>query len=399
MESDTASRRAHSKAGASREWFTAFIVVGAGVFLLKLWLAYSTKGAPDISAWRDFLDHIRQCGVCVYQTGGLMLEPQGPRITPFNHPPFVIHYLRLIGNLSRALNLDFAFVFRTVTSCFDIGSAVLVYKLLHRSGFFTPIGYGFYLLAPATIIISGYHGNTDAVMIFFVLLAAFLIERPVLAGLAFGMALSIKIVPIVFVAAFIFYLPSKQRLKFIGAAVAIAFALALPFIAQDPLIIIREVLGYGSFPGRWGWTRALFVFIGRSNFFFLASRIGGYLLLAYLWYLSFKMGRNRIPLFLQLGLIGFLLMAFTPSWGTNYMSWLDPFAAIFGPWPALTYYSTSGALLGYLYLINSDESTRLIGIAWLGVLLVTSIFLRKMKRWRIVEIQHFVDGPDTDKLR
>jgi hypothetical protein len=293
----------------------------------------------------------------------------------------VIHYLRLIGGISRIFNLDFAFIFRAVTSCFDVGSAVLVYKLLRRYGFFTPLGYGLYLLAPATVIISGYHGNTDTLMIFFVLLTAFLIDRPVLAGLAFGMAVSIKIVPIVFAAAFIFYLPSDRKLRFICAAGAIGLVLALPFIAQDPLVIIREVLGYGSFPGRWGWTRALFVVVGLSQLFWLASRIGAYLLLVYLWYLSFKLCRKRIPLFMQLGLLCFLLIALTPSWGTNYMSWLDPFAATLGPWPALAYYSSSGALLGYLYLISSDEATRLIGVAWVGVLFVTWMYLRKTKRW------------------
>ena len=32
---------------------------------------------------------------------------------------------------------------------------------------------------------------------------------------------------------------------------------------------------------------------------------------------------------------------------------------------------TSGALLVYLYFINEDEHTRLIGVSWIGVLIVT----------------------------
>lgn len=363
----------------SRTWIGVFVAVALAVFVLKLRLAFSTQGEPDISAWRDFLAHIRECGVCVYHTGGLMVEPRGPRITPFNHPPFIIHYLRAIGWLSDVIHWDFAAVFRLVTSCFDLGSAVLVYKLLHRTRVFTPIRYLLYLLAPATIIISGYHGNTDTVMIFFVLLAALLIEKPVLAGLAFGLAVCIKVVPIIFIAAFIFYLPNRDRLKFLGAATAVGLVLSLPFLLQDPVIIARQVLGYGSFPGRWGWTRALFAQIGPSRVFWLVARLSAYLLLGYIWYLSFKMGRRRVPIFKQLGVIAFALIAFTPSWGTNYMSWLDPFPGIVGALAALAYYATSGAFIAKLYFLNPDESTRLSGLCWLAVLLITLIFLRQIR--------------------
>ena len=359
-------------------WTVGFIAAALVVFALKIYLAYSTEGAPDISAWKDFLRNIQECGVCVYSTGGVMQEPRGARITPFNHPPFIIHYLRMVGTTSGLLGLDFGFVFRVLTSCVDLGSAVLVYRLLKRFGWFSPGRFLLYLLAPATIIISGFHGQTDTLMIFFVLLAAYLIDRPLLAGIAFGCALCIKIVPIIFAVAFILYLHPKGRIWFICAAVVSGVVLSLPFIAQEPVLIIKEVLGYGSFAGRWGWTRALADFVGPSKFFWLTARIGAYILIAYIWYLSIKMWRNRVPLLLQLGLIGFMLLAFTPAWGTNYMSWLDPFAPILGIATGLAYYSTSGALLGYLYFVI-DAPTRLYGVAWLGVLFVTWMFLRQIK--------------------
>jgi len=366
--------------GTSLFWTISFVSAALAVFALKIYLAYSTQGAPDISAWKDFLSNIQQCGVCVYQTGGVMQEPQGARVTPFNHPPFVIHFLRMIGTLSSLLGLSFAFTLRALTSVFDLGSAVLVYQLLRRSGLFNPAAFLIYLFAPATIFISGFHGQTDTVMIFFVLLAAFLIDRPGFAGMAFGCALSIKVVPIIYAVAFIFYLRPKERLWFVVAAIGTAIVLAVPFIAQEPLVILREVLGYGSFPGRWGWTRALFELIGPSRTFWIVSRIGAYVLIAYLWYLSIKMNRKSVLLVVQLGLISFMFLAFTPSWGTNYMSWLDPFAATLGAVPALVYYSTSGILLGSVYF-ETFRSGRLVGIAWLGVLFVTWMFLRQTLRF------------------
>lgn len=363
-------------------WVIAFIFTALGVFAVKIFVASSTAGAPDISAWKDFLANIQNCGVCVYRTGGVMVETIGPRVTPFNHPPFVIHLLRLVGAISNALSVDFALVFRGLTSCFDLGSAILVYKLLTRYGLFTPVRFLLYLVAPATILISGYHGQTDTLMIFFVLLAAFFIEKPVLAGLAFGMALSIKIVPLIFAAAFIFYLPRDQRIKFAAAVVGIGFLLALPYIVQEPAMIAREVLGYRSFPGRWGWSRALFAQTGPSALFWLTTRVAAYLLIAYLWYLSLKMWRKRIPIYTQLSAISFLLIAFTPSWGTNYMSWLDPFAVTPGALLGLGYYVTSGALIGCLYFIDPDESTPLSGLCWFVVLIVTWRFLRLISSFK-----------------
>jgi hypothetical protein len=359
---------------------TVLLICALTVFAFKIYLAWTTKGAPDISAWESFLQHIHDCGVCVYQTGGLMHESQGDRITPFNHPPFIIHCLRMLGYIATALRINFAVVFRTMTSIFDLGSAAVVYNLLQRYGVFTPTRFILYLFAPATIIISGFHGNTDTVMIFFVLLTAFLIEKPYLAGIAFGLALGIKIVAIIFAGVFFFYMSGANRLRFIGAAVVTAVILAMPFVAQDPILIGREVLGYGGFAGRWGWSRLLVSIIGLTDTFLLISRLAAYALLAWIFYLSFKLNRAKTPLLTSLSLIPFMFLSFTPSWGTNYMSWLDPFPLVVGAWPALLYYLTSGALLVYLYFINEDEHTRLIGVSWLGMLIVTLLLLRRSRK-------------------
>jgi hypothetical protein len=38
----------------SRKWLIIFGLVAAAVFSLKVILAYSTDGAPDMSLWEDF---------------------------------------------------------------------------------------------------------------------------------------------------------------------------------------------------------------------------------------------------------------------------------------------------------------------------------------------------------
>src|SRR6185369_4390107 len=173
---------------SNRVWLIVFIITAAGVFVLKTWMAFNTAGAADISVWKDFLVHVKECGVCVYETGGLMQYPGGTRLNPFNHPPFIIYALKFVNFISLQTGLAFETVFRSLTSLADVGTAIVTYRIFRREHIFSAPAFLLYLLAPATIVISGYHGNTDTVMIFFVLLAALLISTPWLAGVAFGMA-------------------------------------------------------------------------------------------------------------------------------------------------------------------------------------------------------------------
>jgi len=370
---------------SNRVWLIVFIITAAGVFVLKSWMAFKTAGAADISVWKDFLVHVKECGVCVYDTGGLMQYPGGTRLNPFNHPPFIIHFLRIVDFVSTVTSLRFETTFRLITSLVDAGSAVVLYKLLQRDGLLRPWSFLLYLLAPATIIVSGYHGNTDTVMIFFVLLTALLIERPRAAGVAFGMALSIKIVPIIFVPVLLLYL-TRNRRWFIAAAAATFLIASVPFLFESPILVAREVLGYRGFPGRWGWTTALFSFTGPGDMFRLITRIAAYALLGVIAYYAIRMNRGtKPPLSFQLGFTAYLFLAFTPAWGTNYMPWLDPFAVVLGFGPALLYYLASGSLLSYLYFIKDDESTRLMGVCWIVVLVVWWLFIRRLKKYEKAE--------------
>ena len=369
----------------NRVWMIVFVITGAAVFVLKSWMAFKTDGAPDITVWKDFLVHVKECGVCVYQTGGLMQFPGGSRLNPFNHPPFIIHFLRIVDFVSMITSLRFETVFRLITSLVDAGSAVVLYKLLQRDQLLRPGAFLLYLLAPATIIISGYHGNTDTVMLFFVLLTALLIDRPRAAGVAFGMALSIKIVPIIFAPVLLLYI-TRNRRWFLAAAAATFLIASVPFVFESPIVIAREVLGYRGFSGRWGWTLALFSFTGPGDVYRLITRIGAYVLLGVIAYFAVRMNRRaKPPLTFQLGFTAFLFLAFTPAWGTNYMPWLDPFAVVLGFAPALLYYLVSGSLLGFLYFITDDESTRLMGICWIVVLLMWWLFIQRLKRYEKAE--------------
>jgi len=101
-------------------------------------------------------------------------------------------------------------------------------------------------LSPVSIMVSGFHGNTDPVMICLVLLSIYLVEsgRPAwLCGAIFGMAMWIKIVPVIFLPAFgavpenaaaAHHVPACSRATFVSGL--------MPTPLRIPRLILHNVL-------------------------------------------------------------------------------------------------------------------------------------------------------------
>jgi len=221
--------------------------------------------------------------------------------------------------------------------------------------------------SPASVMISGFHGNTDAVMIFFVLLSIFLIERrgsAWLAGVALGMSMNIKIWPLVLLpVVFLYYPDAPKRIACFAAAGATVLLGSVPYILQEPLVIARRVLGYGSIYGHWGISRVmdgladLGYFRWPNTFYY---HWGKFIVLGTIIGASFWMNRGlkKPPLFLQCGLVTFLFLTLTPGFGVQYLAWLVPWVVGLGPWTAVLYYATSGIFLFLVYNFWSH------GIPW-----------------------------------
>src|SRR5207244_8376913 len=64
-----------------------------------------------------------------------------------------------------------------------------------------------FALSPVSLMVSGFHGNTDPVMVMLLVCAVWMClrNRPVLAGLFFALSCQIKIVPLLFLPAFVFF--------------------------------------------------------------------------------------------------------------------------------------------------------------------------------------------------
>jgi uncharacterized membrane protein len=137
----------------------------------------------------------------------------------------------------------------------------LVFEILRRRRSLREAAWAAALVAvsPVLFIISGFHGNTDPIFVLFTLLALHLLadrDKPLAAGLSMGIAIGIKIVPVVAVPALLvlaLFQGRRSLLRF-GAGFAAAVAISwLPALIAHGQAVREHVLGYaGSGISQWG---------------------------------------------------------------------------------------------------------------------------------------------------
>ena len=313
--------------------------------LLELALAWRTRGTNDVAAFYQYMEERARFGA----------EATYANDPDFNHPPCVFHLLLALRWFVATTGLPFAFCLRLPAILASFGSFVLATRLAPpRSGRNALLAL--VAASPAAIMIAGFHGNTDPVMVFFALFSVYLLDRgePAwIAGAAMGMSVNIKVVPIVFWPAVFLWLPSaRRRAEFFSAAVLVVLIASAPIAFEAPALVARKVFGYSSDYGVWGWAWILLrlerELAGVNHFF---RHYGRFVLVAIVVALSLWMNRRpaKPPLFLQLGSIALAFLAFTPGFAVQYLAWLVPWIAGFPLWSALAFSAASGAFLFLVY--------------------------------------------------
>lgn len=337
-------------ASRANPWPLVIGLVTGAAFAVMLALSWTTFGTNDMTTWLRFRDGLAA-------SGGLRLyETERGAIDGFFHPPFMIHVIAAWDALARATGAPFPFWMRLPSVLAASASVGVVYALLRpdrhpRWG----LPVALFAAAPAAVMIAGFHGNTDPVLVCFLLVAVWCLERwrtAVGAGIACGLALSIKLSPMIFLPLFFFYLRTwRARAAYVLALGATWVALAMPFLAQNPLLVLRQILGYGSLFGYWGlgWLMAR-VPPKLARLEALYADYGKYALLALLVYLAWRMNRrdDRPPLLLQGAVIALTFLALTPGFGVQYLAWGLPWVVMLGAGASALFYAASG---GYLFAV------------------------------------------------
>src|SRR3569623_1583977 len=170
-----------------RRWQAAILGSAAFSFLCKIDLALNTFGTNDVYAWERFAHWSSLFGSRLYA-----IDPA------FNHPPSMIHALGLLSWLAKITGIFFPFWLRLPAILADIGSLWVLSRIFKERIQEPLIRWGLLLfaLSPALILVSGFHGNTDAVVMFFLRLAVWLGVRDGLSGAAVGAAMCVLFPPV-----------------------------------------------------------------------------------------------------------------------------------------------------------------------------------------------------------
>ena len=381
----------------------AIIVLAAAIaFAAKLFLALKTYGTNDVYSFERFAVWSRYFGADLYQ-----IAPD------FNHPPSMIHLLHFLQWIAERTDLPFHFWIRFPGILADAGSLWLICRILgsriaERSVFIAVL---LIAAAPAQILISGFHGNTDPIMIFFVIAAVYLAGyrgSVIGGGIAFGLALCIKVVPLILVPVLFLAIPGwRKRTTFFAATAAVVAMAWSPFVERQPSLILHHVLGYKGSYGLWGFSW-LFRQLGdgwpATEFLNAAFRLAGTpTLMTAIVALSIWMNRSgRKPtLYVQVGMVFLLFFAGASAFAIQYLAWLTPWLAELGVVPVALFTLTGSVFVIVVYNFWTLGTPAYLAIAypwfhlqyfqalcWISVLLLAFIAWRRIRHEAVPQISY-----------
>ncbi len=340
--------------------FLWIFVAAAVATVCKISLASLTYGTNDASVWESSAQLIRDGERdSIYQQKVIVFDPAGDPYYPetFNHPPFMVFVLSGLNRLRDAIGMPVHVSLRLLDAIADIGSLILTLEILRSIvGAISPASMILIALSPAWIFISGFHANTDPLMLFFLLLTVYLIEvrhRNGWGALSFAIATGIKIVPFLLLPALLLYFRTwKDRVRAISFLAAFWLVTAFEWLVVTPGALWRNIAGYTSMPRRWGIGWALLqvpAFHYWPERIFNAEGRYGVVLALLAIAVALNLGKRRLSLFHQFGILLFAMLTLTPGFGIQYLAWLTPWLATL-PWPIVAAYVTaSGIFCGAVY--------------------------------------------------
>jgi hypothetical protein len=340
------------------------ILLGVATAVKTLW-ASTSVGTCDSMLFFYFAKSIHRWGMVHLYEG----------TTIFNHTPLTGGLIQLLYLATNGYYLHFAAILRLICVVADVA---LVLGLLHvrkLTGQPPWWALGLFAISPVSIMVSGFHGNIDPIMVMFLFFAAVavLTDRPILCGVMFAAACNIKIVPILVSPVFIFYWIARGRrpaAAFMGTSGALMLAGAAWGLIYCPAAFLRNVFGYGSYWGGWGvtyWLRQtgikafdLMSFADltdtQNHVITLLKVVSMAGVLALAWRRR-KLG--GLDFFTTLGAAFTWIFVFMPGAGVQYMVWFAPYILLLSPrwWTALTVAST-------IYMFRFYHSTSQYHFPW-----------------------------------
>jgi hypothetical protein len=315
--------------------------------ILCLALDALTYGTNDVLFFQSYnAKAARDGAVALYRDGAHLVAYHPEWVVPMAFPPGMLNLWAAVQHAEGATGIPFRFWFRLLTTIAYLISIVLVWRLVSTEAAI------YYALCPAAILISGFHGNADPMVVAALLASIYAAEnrgRAALSGVLFGLAFSIKLWPLFLVPAFLLGLRTwRARIWFSVSAAAAAAVLALPHILADPKFIISVIMRHRPVSGFWGFSAIRPSYLG----------IGVPITFGAITVAAVYLRRRKMSLMYMAGSSILLFLVLAPSFGIQYLRWILPFCFLFGRPVTLGVYAATSVFLAFRYTSWSD------GLPW-----------------------------------
>ena len=322
-----------SGVGRISGWVWAVAGLAAGV---RLAVAAVSYGTSDVQAW-DQLARAFLAGENFYAT------------QLHNWPVLWIYFAVAAELVHDATQISFPFLVKLGPVVADASIAWMLARREVRLGLA-------YALNPVSILITGYHGQFDALMLAPTVLGWSIWEsrrkrlgeastgRLVATALALGVGIWFKPVPLVLLPVFLLRIRSNaERVLFVVLAIAPATIGTLPYFLRWPQDVAANFLGYSSWFGQWGypvvWMIEEYVRHGIIPWWLpdpdhvsLALRVlfaaGRWVLLAALGFTWWWTYRRRATVLHSIVTTFAAFYTATAGFGVQYLLWIIPFAVL-----------------------------------------------------------------------
>lgn len=294
----------------------------------------------------------------------------------FNETPVTAYVMRTLFAVSQSDFTIFAAALRFLGILADIAVVLALLHVRRLTGRPAWWMIGLFALSPVAIMVSGYHGDVDPIMVALLFFSgvAVLHEWPLMCGALFAMAVNLKAAPLLLAPIYLAYWFARDRRA--ACSFSLIAVLILLMGNSRPLLsypgaFLANVFGPGAHWGGWGLTFGLHlaglpqriaILHGPTHAQSLA--VGGLLATTFAAICLLALRRRRQPpeQFLQtlaMGLI--ILLVLSPGAGPQQMIWFSPFLLLLSGrwWVALNAAST-------VFLLAFYQSTMKTPFPWIA---------------------------------
>ena len=334
--------------------------------LLRIAIAAVSIGTDDARLFYTFAVELHRFGIVqTYGLDGL-----------FNHPPIVAAWIELAASLAEKVPHPFgafhafSFIFKLPIIAAEMLGVWLVWRIWNaRSG---PDRAAKASLAAAWsacgILLSAYHCNTDPIYAVLCLAAVYFMEEKkafLLAGLALGAAINVKIVPVLLIPGLLLSCRSIRDARRFVAGLTICVLPFLRVLWSEAPSFTHNALAYNSSINNWGISALLLagqlargLHESTSPSVEVYHEFGRYILFALIgaWAIVARL-LNRWTRY-EIAAVTFgIFLVFTPGFGVQYLVMIVPLLFAIRVGAAVVYSTAAGVFAGALYVMHLQPGT------------------------------------------